>query len=240
MRGCLFTVLLGALVLALLAWFGLPPAASWLVTRALAPAVSAGALDATVVTSFPPGLLRLHADEIRVTGSAVTFQAGFSARTVDLDLRDVDLVTKRVGSVSGSLAGVVIESADGITAREVALAGPPGALVATITVDAAAAIPLVVAAFAPTIAVTPSEVSFAAPDLVHARLPMGLVTAHLAVRDGALVALPVAGSPVGEAIVVAAGSTPPVRLTGVTVTGPTVVLTGLLDASALGIPAPGG
>ena len=75
MRGCLFTLLLGAVAIALLVTIGLPQVYAGVLTGALS-AAGLHADDTTVhVASDPPtDLLGLHADTVTVTATDATFR----------------------------------------------------------------------------------------------------------------------------------------------------------------------
>ena len=89
MRGCLFTLLLGAIVVGFVVVVGLPAAAAGILTAGLS-AAGLVADDTTVtVTSDPPtDLLGLRADRVRVTATDATFR-GMEIGALDLALGDV-------------------------------------------------------------------------------------------------------------------------------------------------------
>lgn len=105
MRSCLIRLLiLIALVFALL-WFGLPIGASWLATNALNASGFTGTGTKVEVSSNPPPLLLLgHADSIHLTSSQVGI-GDLHAAGVDLTLGKVELFSRQIGSVTGTLRG---------------------------------------------------------------------------------------------------------------------------------------
>ena len=94
MRGCLFTLAFGAVVIALIVVVGLPQVAAGMVTTAVT-AAGLQADDTTVtVSSDPPtDLVGLHADRVRVRATDATFR-DLAIGRLDLVLRDVSILDR--------------------------------------------------------------------------------------------------------------------------------------------------
>src|SRR5215204_3593186 len=137
MRGCLFTLLLGAAAIALLVVVGLPQVFAGVMTGALT-AAGLHADDTTVhVASEPPtDLLGLHADTVTVSATDATFRE-LAIGALDLTLHDVAILDRTADSVDGTLSDVDVTLGDGSTMRldEIRVAGTPEAIRATTTID---------------------------------------------------------------------------------------------------------
>jgi hypothetical protein len=166
MRGCLFTLLIGAVAIALLVTIGLPAVAAGLLTGAVT-AAGLQADDTTVtVSSDPPtDLLALHADRVRVRATHATFR-GYPIGALDVTLTDVDLPARTAAGVTGRLSDVTLPNVDAreVTLASITLAGGGDAISATTTVPSADVTSLVADRIEHELGVRPSSVALTAPD----------------------------------------------------------------------------
>ncbi len=238
MRGCLFTLLLGAIVLAFVVVVGLPPIAAGIVTAGLAAAgLEADDTTVTVSSSPPTDLLTLQADTVRVTASNATFR-GMEIGSLDLALGDVRILERWAGSVDGELLEVTVRGSGGerVTLDRITLAGDLGHVTTTTTIPRAEAEALVADAVESQTGVRPTAVRFRGSDRVSVRLG-ATVTGRLAISDtGNLVVRVDDGELAGtEAVLVRGGQDLPIRLTSVRVTDAGGLrLTGDLTVGLLG------
>ena len=123
MRSCLIRLLVMAVFVFALLWFGLPFGASWLATNALNAAGFTGTTtQVDISATLPPRILLGHADKIRLTSTQVSV-SDLHAETMDVTLSDVQLFDRTFGSVDGTLTGVRVftPTGDGLT-----IVLPPG------------------------------------------------------------------------------------------------------------------
>jgi len=236
-RGCLSFLVFLAVLLGLAAWFAVPPATDWIVTQIVRGSI-AGDVHARVTTNPPPRILLLHADTLRIDGTAVTLPGGtIHAATLSLTLTDVNLLDRRAAAVTGRLDGVTIAGAGigggVLVISSVSIAGPPDALSATVTIDSSTALAVASADVAQLTGSSAASVSLVAPDVLRIGIQGRTLDATLLIRGGSLVADPPAGT-IGPVTIVDGSLLAPLHLTGVQVTASAVILTGRLDRSALG------
>ncbi|HEU0242617.1 MAG TPA: hypothetical protein VFQ75_01850 [Candidatus Limnocylindrales bacterium] len=166
MRGCLFTLLLGAVALVLLVFIGLPRVYAGVLTGALT-AAGLHADDTTVhVESDPPtDLLGLHADTVTVTATDATFR-GMQIGRLSLQLSDVAVIDRTADAVAGTLSDVTVSLADGSTVSlaQITVKGASDAIHAATVIDGAQAAALIADAVEQRTGVRPASVSLAAPD----------------------------------------------------------------------------
>lgn len=237
MRGCLSFLVFAAVLVAALAWFGVPPAADWLLTQVVRGSIS-GDVRAHVTSDPPPRLLLLHADTLQIEGSGVTLPGGsISAASLSLTLTDVDLLSRDASQVDGRLVDVTVAAAGlaggPLPIRAVTLSGPPDNLAAVVTVDASTAIAIARAEASRLTGAASAEVSLVAPASLRIAVAGQVTLARLMVVGGSLVAQPESGT-IGAITIVDGSSLGPLHLTAVQVTGSSVILTGRLDRAALG------
>lgn len=210
MRGCLVTLVLLVAAVAALLWLALPPLAGTLVQGALvAGGLQAATTVVTVTSDPPPRLLSLAADAVEIQATNATIR-GLSAARLDLVLHDVNLVDRTFGTIDGTLRGVRLADAassePGIPV--VVVSGTSDAVRATMTLPAADAEALGVAAVERAVGITPSSVRLTAPDRVRIKLGGQAVDGRLAVRaDGSLVLIPPANLSLAPITVLAADPT---------------------------------
>jgi hypothetical protein len=241
-RGCLFTLLLGAIVLGFGVYVGLPAAASAVLTAGIT-AAGLQADDTTVtVSSKPPtDLLGLHADRVRVQATHATFR-GLGIGSLDVVLGDVAIVDRAAGTVDGELADVTVPDVGGrpLVLAAITLSGGGERVSASTTIGSAEAEALLADAVEAQLGVRPTAVTLSAPDKVVARVGIA-VHARLGVSTaGDLEAEILDGPEAGRVLtLLGAGADLPIHLTSVRVTAAgDLRLTGDL---AIGLPGfPGG
>jgi hypothetical protein len=221
MRGCLFTLLLGAVAIALLVVVGLPQVYAGIMTGALT-AAGLQADDTTVhVESDPPtDLLRLHADTVTVRATDATFRE-LAIGSLDLTLHDVAIIDRTADSIDGTLSDVDVTLTSGatVTLDEIRVAGDPDAIRATTTIDGDEAESLIAAAVEERIGIRPTSVRLAAPDTLTIKAGV-TVAGRLAVNaDGDLVVhLTEDPAGIGELVLLRGTTDLPIGLTDVAVT----------------------
>lgn len=214
MRGCFTTIvfLLGIAVAA--SWFVLPPVAGILTQGALATTgFDAESTTVTVTADPPPRLLTLKADSIRIQATNLIYR-GLHAASADITLHQVAFGDRTFKTIDGTLKGVRFQADSGpeLGAPLVRLSGPADRIRATITVPAADAEALAIAAVEGGIGITPKSVILTGPDRIQVDVGGLAVAARLAVRDGALMLEAPTGSPVGSIALVTPGPDAPFRI----------------------------
>jgi hypothetical protein len=221
MRGCLFTLLLGGVAIALIVLIGLPQVAA----GALTSAVTAAGLEAddttvTVSSDPPTDLLGLKADRVRIRATDATFR-GLQIGALDLELGGVAILDRTADTIDGRLTDVVIENIGG---RELALgaitvAGGGDEITATTTVPGADVERLIADAAEPINGSRPKSVTLTAPNRVTVDFGFDVEGTLDVNGSGDLVVIvpdsPLAG---GEIVLLRGGEDLPIRLTGVRVT----------------------
>jgi hypothetical protein len=220
-RGCVFTLMLGAIVIAFLVVVGLPALAGGVLTAGVSAAGLVADDTVVTVTSSPPtDLLGLHADTVRVTATSATFR-GMRIGNLDLALGDVRILDRRAATIDGELRNVTVQGPGGrdLVIDRIVLLGGGDEITTTTLIAGEDAIALVVNAVEAELGVRPSSVRMVAPDrlVVEAGVTIG---GRLAVtRSGNLVIRAEAGAAVSAPIVLLRGGEDvPILLTSVRVT----------------------
>jgi hypothetical protein len=236
-RGCLFTLALAFVVLALLVVFGLPAIAAGVLTAGVR-AAGLDSNDITVnVTSDPPwDLVGLRADRVRVRATTATFR-GLHVGALDVTLQDVALVDRTAGGVNGQLTGVTVPNVGGrpLGLAAITLRGGGSEVTATTTIAAVDAQTLVASeiASATGLNLPVTAVHLAAPNKVVVNAAGLTATATLSVDASGNLVATVPG--IGAVTVLRAGQDLPIRLTSVKVdSAGGLVLAGTLSVSLLG------
>jgi hypothetical protein len=231
MRGCFFVLLLGAALLAGIAWFGAPPIANAAIEAALRGTGWKAQETTVTATADPPARLLLgHADRLSITGRGVAWH-GLHADRLALTLADVDLIGRTAGTIQGSIDGAELDSGTGPPAMSasVRLAGPADAAVAAITVPEEAVRASILAALKDTnTAIT--DVRLVSPDKVRLVSPLGSIDARLLIQDDHDLGI---ATPLGTVTVVGIDPSLPLRLDDVSVSEGALRLHGLLDVETL-------
>jgi hypothetical protein len=188
-RGCLFTLLLGAIVVGFVVVVGLPLIAAGIITGGLTAAGLQSDDTRVVVTSNPPtDLLGLHADGVRITATKATFR-GTTIGRLDLSLGDVRVLDRTAGSVDGSLEDVTVQvGAEKVTLSGIDILGGGDAITATTTIPNAEAEALIADAVQRETGTRPTSITLTAPD-------------KLAVKAGASISGRLAVTPSGDLVV---------------------------------------
>src|SRR5690349_13807145 len=170
MRGCLFTLLLGAVIIALIVVVGLPQVAAGMITTAVA-AAGLHADDTTVtVSSDPPtDLVGLHAYRVRIHATDALFR-GLAIGALDLRLGDVALLDRRIGKVNGTLQDVTVADLGGreVTLDEITLGGESGGITASTVIPGAQAERLIADAIEQRTGIRPKTLTLRSPDRLEA------------------------------------------------------------------------
>ena len=221
MRGCLFTLLLAAAVIAAGVVFGLPALASALVTGGLTAAgLHADDTSVTVTSDPPTDLIGLRADRVRVHATSAAFR-GMEIGVLDLVLTDVNVVDRSARTVAGTLTDVTLPAlgTGGAHLSKITLAGGGDAITATTVIGNAEAEALIADAVERKTGVRPTAVSLSAPDALTIKAGTTIKGHFLVSPTGDLAVKIDQGVGTGsQIVVVTGGSDLPVRLTDVRVT----------------------
>jgi hypothetical protein len=220
-RGCLFVLVLGAVVIALVVVIGLPAVAAGVLTAGVG-AAGLQAPDTTVtVTSDPPTeLLGFHADRVRVRATHATFR-GFQIGALDVALSDVGILDRTAGAVDGRLTDVEVANVGARRLRlgSIQLSGGGDAITATTTIPGSQAEGLIADAVESALGIRPTTVMLAPPDRVTVQLGVTVDGRLRVTRGGDLVARMTSGPMAGQDVTLLHGGEDlPVRLTNVSVT----------------------
>lgn len=233
MRSLLGFLVTAGVALAVL-WFGLPIAASGLVTATAVAAGLDGATTRADVQADPPlAVLLGHADRVRITSSNDTLR-GVGIASLDLTLSGVGLLDRSAQSIDGTLSGIqAVADATSVRIDRATLSGDPAAARLVFLVqpdDVAAALQ---ARLTSAGGGTVGPVEARSPDGVTALVDGHDVTFTLSVEpNGSLVARPPGGI-LGPVVLWAPGSGLPATLDGVSVVADGIRITGTLDAATL-------
>jgi hypothetical protein len=222
MRGCLFTLLLGGAIIALLVVVGLPQVAAGVLTSAVS-AAGLQADDTTVtVTSDPPtDLVGLHADRVTIHATDATFR-GLAIGSVDLELYGMALLDRSADEVDGVLTDVTVPDVGGtdLTLDSISLGGGGDTITATTTIDAAQAETLIADAIERRTGARPTSVQLSSPNVVTVELGGATVGGVLDLTEAGDLTVTMADTPLGavDGTLLHAGTDLPIRLTGLVVT----------------------
>jgi hypothetical protein len=238
-RGCLFTIVLAAILLGLLVVVGLPAVAAGVLTGAITAAgLQSDDTTVTVRSDPPTDLIGLHADHVRVLADDATFR-GMAIDHLDLTLDDVAIVDRTVGGVDGTLTGVTVPLEDGSKIRldQITIAGEREDLSATTVVPKAQVQSLISDAIEQQAGIRPTAVVLTAPDRLLVKTGLGVnVGGQFVVTPGGDLVVhadgPLAGT---DVVLLHGGQDVPLELTGARVTPDGGLrLTGKLAISLLG------
>jgi hypothetical protein len=222
MRGCLFTLVLGVVAIALLVGIGLPQAYGGVITGAVTAAgLQADDTTVTVASDPPTDLLGFRADRVRLQATDATFR-DLRIGSLDLMLRDVAVLDRTARLVEGTLADVTVTSpaAGGeVTLEEIAIEGDAERVTASTVIRGAQAEALIARAVEQRTGAAPADVRLEAPDrlIVDVGVPVG---GRLDVTDAGDLVVRVEDNPLGieELVLLEGGSDLPIHLTSVRVT----------------------
>jgi hypothetical protein len=220
-----------AMVFALL-WFGLPFGANWLATTSLNAGGFTGTDTKVDVSAYPPPvLLTGHADSIHLTSNQVGI-GDLHAASIDLTLGKVELFSRQIGTVAGTLEGVRVAAPDGqpITVDSVRLSGAASSASAEMDLSMAEAQRLAVAQLKSLgIAAT---AALAAPNKITVTAGGQSQPGRLVAAAGALLLVP-DGDELPTVTLMAPGGGNPFQLTSVTIAADHLTLIGTIDVQAL-------
>jgi hypothetical protein len=238
MRGCLFGLLLGIAVAALIVVVGLPAFAAGILTAGVTAAGLRADDTAVTVSSDPPtDLVGLHADRVRIRATDATFR-GLEIGALDVELQDVSIADRTAGSVDGRLDDVVVAAlgARAVPLDSIVLSGGGDTVTATTTLAGAQAERLLADALEADLGARPTSIDLSAPDRITLEAGVRIGGRLMVTPDGDLVARVLDGPAAGrEVVLVRGGEDLPIRLTSVAVTDAGHVrLTGELAVGLLG------
>jgi hypothetical protein len=231
MRSCLIQILVAAVVVFALLWFGLPFGASWLATNALNAAGFTGTdTKVEVSANLPPRILLGHADTIRLTSSQVSV-GDLHAAAIDMTLSNVELFDRKIGGVHGTLTGVRVPAPNGdpVTIDSATVDGSGTAATATLLVSSAEAGRLAASQLKAMTGLD-GTVKLAAPNKVTVTINGQSQPGLLVVKDGSLNLVLSSGVTV---TLIEAGAGNPFRLTSVAIGANGVTLVGTIDLQTL-------
>lgn len=232
MRSCLIQLLILVVVVFTLLWFGLPVGASWLATNALNASGFSGTDTKVVVSANPPPLLLTgQADSIHLTSTQVGI-GDLHAASIDLDLGKVDLLSRKIGTVTGTLQGVRVAAPDGqaVTVESVTLSGAAATANAQMVLSTAEVERLAETQLKSRDVI--ATVRLAAPDRVTISAGGQSAPGRLVVQDGGLLLVPDTES-LPSVTMIAPGSGNPFHVSSVAVRADTVTMDGTIDFQGL-------
>ncbi len=238
MRGCLFTLLLGAAAIAAFVLIGLPAIAAGALTAGVQAAGLQSDDTVVTVTSDPPtDLLGLHADRVRIRATDATFR-GLAIGSLDLTLHDLHFVDRTAASVDGTLDDVTATGVGGhdLTLQTITVSGGGDTITATTTIPAADVEGLIADTIEQQLGARPTDVRLAAPDRLTVELVVA-VKGRFMVSDAGDLQVKITNGPVAGQVVTLldASSGLPMHLTAAKVTPQgDLQLTGDLTVSLLG------
>ena len=231
MRGCLFVLVLAAIVLAVFAWFGAPLVATTVIQAGLDNAGYRAATSTVSVTSDPPPRLLLgQADRVEIAGTDVDFRT-FHASRLELTLTDVNVIARTAGHISGEIDGAELKTTDPVpTVADVTIDGAASGAAATIVVDGATIDRLVKAAFQAKFGVTVTSTELVAPATLRVSAPGATVEGAFVVGPDNAISLQ---TRLGSTEVFRLDPSFPLRFDAIAVEGGNLRIDGTLDAEKL-------
>jgi hypothetical protein len=238
MRGCLFTLLLGAAAIALLVTIGLPQVYAGVVTGALT-AAGLQSDDTTVqIRSDPPtDLLGFHADTVTVSATDATFR-DMHIGSLDLELHDVAVLDRTAGAVEGTLSDVAVTLFDGtdVTLDEITIEGDADQVTASTVIQGGEVERMIADVAEARLGTRPTSVTLSRPDRITIDVGVDVEgTLDVNAAGDLILVLPGGVIPGDEVVLLEGGTDLPIRLTDVQVTkAGDLRLTGDLSIGILG------
>jgi hypothetical protein len=232
MRSCLIQILLALAVVFCLVWFVVPIGVAALVEAALNSSGFTGTDTQVSVSSNPPFMLLTgHADRIHITSTQASIDP-LHAESVDITLGEVDLVSRNIGTVNGTLLGVkvVAPNGDPVAIYRVTLAGAAISSTATASISVAEAQTLAEQQLKAQ--GVSARVTLKAPDAVTLTVAGESQAGRLMAINGALVLVPTSNT-LPTVTLIAPGTGNPFHVTSVKITVDGMTLVGLLDVQKL-------
>ena len=231
MRSCLIQILIALVVVFLLLWFALPLAASALATGALNAAGFTGTDTKVEVSANPPPMLLSGRGTVHITSTQVSL-SDLHAAGVDVTLGDVDLMSRKIGTVGGTLTGVQVAAPNGdaISIGRVTLAGPANDTVATCSMSMAQAETLAESQLAAQ--GVQATVHLTAPNAVTLNVGGKSYKGRLVASDGSLKMVP-ENKAMPTVLLFSPGSGNPFHVSSVAIGQTDVTLTGTINIDDL-------
>jgi hypothetical protein len=233
MRGCLFTLLLGAVVIGALAVFAVPRVLEGVITASLTTAgLQARETGVHLEQDDPLSLIGLKADRVTIDALDATI-GDLHAGSVKLVLEDVDLGTRTAHAVTGTLGDVTTVSAgDPIDIPEIRLEGDTTKLEAVASIDASDIEAIVTERVTAALGEAPTDVRIEAPDVMTITVRGFPVTGTLLVDETGALRLSLS-EPISTDLVILEPKATLMDLRAVRVAGDRLVLEGDVDVSTL-------
>jgi hypothetical protein len=231
LRGCLSVLIIAAVFLVGIVWFGGVPLAETVVEASLtSSAFEADELDVTVHADPPLVLALGRADRVEIEATGVRWE-DLRAGSMTLRLDGVDLLGRTATTADGQFRDVELAVAGGDPALVgIAIHGPADGARTTIAIDRPTVNRMALAAFEKTFGTRPDSAELVAPNGVRVGIGDRQLNGTLRVDvDGALVV----SSGLGTIRLVEPDPSLPLRLTSVSIVDGGLALTGTLDVSAL-------
>ncbi len=233
MRSCLIQIVITVVVVFCLVWFGLPLGVSALATAALNATGFSGTGTKVEVSANPPFMLLTgHADTIRIRSSDARM-GDLDAAGVDVTLGSVDLLSRNIGTVTGTMSGVRVAAPNGdpVPIDQVTLQGSAIATNATATLTIAEAEALVQSQLKAQTGIV-ATVVLKSPNLVTVTAGGKSQAGRLVTSNGALLLVP-NGNTLPTVTLIAPGTANPLRVTSVSIGSANLTLGGTIDIQNL-------
>jgi hypothetical protein len=231
-KGCLFTLALGAAVLLGGVWFGAPPLAEALVRAALPAGLQGAATVVTVRADPPTDLLRLHAETVSIRAPDARL-GDIASELVELELEDVDLGSRRAARITGEVTGATVEAAGGtLDVPTIRFTGDSDVVRAVASIDASSAEAHIAARVADATGRPAGDVQLSAPNALIIGIDGVPVAGTLDVNEDGSLRMTLVGPLAVEVELLAPGATP-MDLRAVRVAGDRLVLEGDVDPAQL-------
>jgi hypothetical protein len=233
MRGCLFTLVLGAVVIGALVVFALPRVLEGVITGSLATAgLQARETSVRLEQDDPLSLIGLKADRVSIDALDATI-GEMDAGSVNLVLKDVDLGSRTAGSVSGTLGDVTTVSGGArIDIPEISLEGDTSSVEAVASVDSADVEAIVRERVTTALGEPPTDVRIEAPNIMTVTVRGFPVTGTLLVDEVGALRLSLS-DPISTDLVIIEPDATLMDLRAVRVAGDRLVLEGDVDVATL-------
>jgi hypothetical protein len=233
MRSCLIQIVIMVAVVFCLLWFGLPFGVSALATAALNATGFSGTDTKVEVSANPPFMLLTgHADTIRIRSSDARM-GNLEASDIDVTLGSVELLSRDIGTVTGTLDGVRVAAPNGdpIAIDKVTLQGSATATTATATLTVAEAEALAESQVKAQTGIV-AKVAVKGPNVVTVTVGSKSQAGRLLTSNGSLLLVPNSNT-MPTVTLMAPGTANPLSVTSVSVGSSEMTLVGSIDIQNL-------
>jgi hypothetical protein len=233
MRSCLIQILIMVAIVFCLLWFGLPLGVSALATAALNATGFSGTDTNVEVSADPPFMLLTgHADTIRIRSSDARM-GNLDAADVDVTLGSVELLSRDIGTVTGTLDGVRVAAPNGdpVSIDQVTLEGSATATTATATLTVAEAEALAESQVKAQTGIV-AKVTLKGPNVVTVTVGSKSQAGRMLTSNGSLLLVP-NGNTMPTVTLMAPGTANPLSVTSVSIGSADVTLVGTIDIQNL-------